>query len=646
LSDWIRTTLAALAGLSLLTGAAALPGPPPLAGRVIVIDPGHGGKGDTGAVSSSGLKEAHVNLMVSLRLAEMLRRDGARVILTRTADTFVASDDAVSDLAARAQVANDAQADLFLSIHHNDTLSKSDPKNDTQVYWKLDDQGPSRDFAKILLPRLAGSLQMPNQKLFAGNFAVLRRNRRPAILGEGGYLSNPITAKALRQPATWQKEAAAYAAAIREYFGRGVPTFGDVRWETTSASDAAVRVAATGTPAPTLPERFVLSVDPDGGIMASVQVLVDGEPVGAILDPERNLIVWSPGRPLGNGSHTLRVEARNAAGNAAIPLNGTIVFDRPAARIEAASIPAGWHPDATPAAIIQASVLDGLGLPVADGTSVTLSWGGQTQTVTTKAGRVVTTMPWPAGPQVPLQLVAGAARTAVRFADQASHAHLALTVQGSGSDQPAAAISLDGQALPAMDGTGLGIYEVSPGLHQLAVQARGYEPWESPVTVTAERVHPLTVTLTPRFGGVLIGRRIILDPFTSVERPDVGRRTLALALSLKERLEAAGAQVSLSRTDDVPVDPDERCRQMSRNASELYVGLDVGSGSVAHYYTSIKGSKVARLIVAQQKGLRTSPEASYMVTHSPCTAVVVRALRTDDGTAAGLFEALRRYYTP
>jgi N-acetylmuramoyl-L-alanine amidase len=138
----------------------------------------------------------------------------------------------------------------------------------------------------------------------------------------------------------------------------------------------------------------------------------------------------------------------------------------------------------------------------------------------------------------------------------------------------------------------------------------------------------------------------MLDPFTNGDRADVAPRTLALAQALRERLEAAGAQVNVSRSDNEPVAVDERCRQMTRSACELYVGLDLGGGSVAHYYTSTNGSKVARLIVAQQKGYQTSPEATYMVTHSPCTAVVVRARATDDATAAGLFEALRRYYTP
>jgi N-acetylmuramoyl-L-alanine amidase len=640
---WLRTAIATVAGLSLLTGAASLPGQGPLTGRVIVIDPGHGGRGDPGCSSRFGLKEAHVNLMVGLRLAALLRADGADVILTRTTDSFVASDDAVTDLAARAQVANDHKADLFLSIHHNDTLSASDPRNDTQVYWKLDDQGPSRDFAKVLLPRLAQSLNMARQQLLAGNFAVLRRNQRPAILGEAGYLSNPVTARALAQSGTQQKEADAYAAAIRDYFGRGVPRFGTGRWETAAGSEATVQVAAIGGQPAATAETYVLPVDGDGATIASVSMLVDGEPVDARYDAEASRIVWRPDRPLANGPHALQVEARNAAGNAAIPLKESLTVDRPVARIEATSIPGNWNPEAAPEAVILATVLDGAGLPVIDGTPVTLSWGSQIQTVTTRSGKVVASMPWPMA-KAPLQLTAGAVTAAWSFDGQGDHAHLALTIVGHGEDQPWAAVSLDGMALPAIDRLGTTYFDMPPGQHNLAIQARGYEPWAGPVTVVAGRVNPVSVTLAPRHGGVLLGRRIMLDPFTQDGRPEVAGRTLSLAMALKARLEAAGAIVNLSRTDNRTVAVDERCRQMTRSGCELYIGLDQGQGSVAHYYTSIKGSKLARLVVATQSGLRTSPEATYMVTHSPCTAVVVRARQADTATANGLFEALKRYY--
>jgi N-acetylmuramoyl-L-alanine amidase len=80
-------------------------------GRV-VIDPGHGGR-DTGTIGPSGLREKEVTLDVARRLAKLIEeRMGSEVVLTRNADVSV-------PLEARAKLANEKQADLFLSIHVN-----------------------------------------------------------------------------------------------------------------------------------------------------------------------------------------------------------------------------------------------------------------------------------------------------------------------------------------------------------------------------------------------------------------------------------------------------------------------------------------------------------------------------------------------
>ncbi len=84
---------------------------------VIVIDPGHGGD-DEGAVGRSGLLEKDVVLDISKRLAARLRESGFEVVMTRDDDRFVS-------LADRANIANEAGADLFISIHCNAAENKS-----------------------------------------------------------------------------------------------------------------------------------------------------------------------------------------------------------------------------------------------------------------------------------------------------------------------------------------------------------------------------------------------------------------------------------------------------------------------------------------------------------------------------------------
>ena len=87
-----------------------------LKGKVICIDPGHGGTAETDSfrVGPTGEREEWINLRVALKLAEMLKNDGAVVILTRSEDESVA-------LRARAELAINKEADVFVSIHHNAT---------------------------------------------------------------------------------------------------------------------------------------------------------------------------------------------------------------------------------------------------------------------------------------------------------------------------------------------------------------------------------------------------------------------------------------------------------------------------------------------------------------------------------------------
>ena len=100
--------------------AAATPPVVTMAGkpkRRIVIDAGHGGK-DSGAVGRRGTYEKDINLAAALELAKLLRQEEAfDVLLTRTDDTFV-------PLGDRSRMANEFNADLFISLHCNASTNK------------------------------------------------------------------------------------------------------------------------------------------------------------------------------------------------------------------------------------------------------------------------------------------------------------------------------------------------------------------------------------------------------------------------------------------------------------------------------------------------------------------------------------------
>lgn len=159
-----------------------------LTGKVIVIDPGHGGS-DPGAVGKVlGVTDANVGLTVGQKLRNLLEAQGATVIMTRDTDVRVGLND-------RPAMANAAEADLFVSIHANSS-TKTEP-NGIQVYY----YAPSTNanlyaqsyIRKDLASKVSAAMQATtgtSSVVMTSNLAVLRENDRPCILVETGFLSN------------------------------------------------------------------------------------------------------------------------------------------------------------------------------------------------------------------------------------------------------------------------------------------------------------------------------------------------------------------------------------------------------------------------------------------------------------------------
>jgi N-acetylmuramoyl-L-alanine amidase len=216
-------------------------------GRV-VIDPGHGGK-DIGTHGPSGLNEKEVVLDVARRLGELIEnRLGSEVIYTRADDTFI-------PLEARTRIANDRQADLFLSIHANSspirtaagvemyylnfTTSKAaldvaarenassgssihDLKDLLQKIALKDKIDESREFASRLQTSLStlenkGNAAAKNRGLKKAPFIVLIGASMPSVLAEIGFLTNSGDEALLRKPEYRQKIADALYKGIANY---------------------------------------------------------------------------------------------------------------------------------------------------------------------------------------------------------------------------------------------------------------------------------------------------------------------------------------------------------------------------------------------------------------------------------------------
>ena len=217
---------------------------------IIVIDPGHGGK-DTGAQSRHGLMEKDVNLKISKRLKKILESSyGYQVILTRTEDTFV-------PLEERGGIANENEADLFVSIHAN--AAKRLSAHGIETYYlgnansEQAEETAARENGELvhsvkdgqvqqILASLISTTKINDSAILAGHvqerlhssinkrysqvkdlgvkegpFFVLHDTNMPSILVEVGFITNSREEKRLRQSVYLDRLAASIARGIHEF---------------------------------------------------------------------------------------------------------------------------------------------------------------------------------------------------------------------------------------------------------------------------------------------------------------------------------------------------------------------------------------------------------------------------------------------
>lgn len=181
-------------------------------GKLIVIDPGHGGS-DIGA-AHNGLAEASLNLEISKRLRSLLIARGWQVRLTRDGDSdvFGVNASAHDELQARDDVANAANARMFISVHTNSFTSSS--LNGTTTYYFNPD---SYALASAVHARLASALPTKDDGIRKENFYVIHHAKMPAILVETAFLSNLADAALLRTESFLQSVAVSIADGVRDF---------------------------------------------------------------------------------------------------------------------------------------------------------------------------------------------------------------------------------------------------------------------------------------------------------------------------------------------------------------------------------------------------------------------------------------------
>lgn len=217
-----------------------LAGPLPRQPKIIAIDPGHGGNDHGTENHRLGLMEKTFTLDVGLRLRRLLEAEGYKVVMTRTDDSRLAPGQ-VEDLQRRAEVANLAGADLFLSIHFNSVAPDTRTRG-TEVYifppahqrssasWQehRDDSEPEFSaanrndcwntvFAHALHRELLLALHTEDRGEKLRHLGVLRGLNCPGALAECAFLSNDDEALRVATPAFRQRVAEGLDAGIRAY---------------------------------------------------------------------------------------------------------------------------------------------------------------------------------------------------------------------------------------------------------------------------------------------------------------------------------------------------------------------------------------------------------------------------------------------
>ena len=220
--------------------------------KTIVVDPGHGGK-DPGA-SDNGVTEKNVNLAIGLELQKVLLARGYNVIMTRNTDVYL-------KLQERTDIANNANADLFVSIHVNALPNKKSMTGFEIYIMALPTDKDAMNLAKIenreyvegkgldtenvdrrteMLLRILGDMQqnnkisestefaaalynsgvrnsLPMRRVAQAPFFVLRGAGMPAVLLETGFVTNAAESQLLMTQAYQQKIANAMAEGIINY---------------------------------------------------------------------------------------------------------------------------------------------------------------------------------------------------------------------------------------------------------------------------------------------------------------------------------------------------------------------------------------------------------------------------------------------
>jgi N-acetylmuramoyl-L-alanine amidase len=193
----------------------------PLSGKIILLDAGHGGP-DGGAGTGDTL-EKDIALNITLKVRDYLQQHGALVVMTRTSDKDLADADTrgysrrkVEDLKKRLKMINDRDNDFFVSIHLN--AIPSSRWSGAQTFYAPHFKENAKA-AKFIQDELRRNLENTDRKAKPlDSVYILKNSKKPGVLVEVGFLSNPGEKEKLKKDSYQEKVAASIYQGIIRYY--------------------------------------------------------------------------------------------------------------------------------------------------------------------------------------------------------------------------------------------------------------------------------------------------------------------------------------------------------------------------------------------------------------------------------------------
>ena len=523
---------------------------PVLQGKNFCLDPGHGPGVEDRRGPAGDVYEPDVNFRVALMLKRYLERAGANVVLTRTATTN-------PTLQERKEIAQQAQADFFISIHHNAANNRFTNYTSTWYHGRPGARGyhpANHDLARYIQRDLSYVMGNPGGlATFDGTmsdfllypekgFAVLRDMPIPSVLVECAFFTSAYEEKRLSLEDFNAIEAWGIFRGIARYLTDGTPVIIPA-----SALDFAT----------TLPSVELVVSDPRGIEEESVRVLVDGRERSIAYSSRSGRIIVSPGEEWKPGIHRLEVMARNTVGNYALPFSRFVRIGRLPRSLDVTALPHLIPTDRRAYAIVTVASADSIPLP--DGAVLNVTVNGRDTTVTCENGKSLFPLP---------SRLSGTARATVHFGERtysvtvscaATDRYVAGTLAASGNAQLRDAAVIAGkQQYPVLPDGRFAVDEPGSASLPLIFSSPGF--FSARQTGLVPGRFGDTISLEPVARGILRGKIFLI-----VKSGESSPASELLAQELLFLLQASGARlIVVDNTNEIdekrvglPLDSDQ-----------------------------------------------------------------------------------------